>query len=289
MRIRTLVVLASLALATPAQAQFASVRVQIVDVGQADGILVRTPNSRWILIDGGQDRLFADSLRSQFGVDRLAIAFASHRHRDHIGALDEAIRNVGTDLFVGDTAEYHSGKDDDRLRDALGAGDVPVRVRGATADTIVVDSVRFIVLPAPPSDSSNENNNSVIVRLEFGEFSMLFVGDAEEDERDWLVDNVPQLLDVDVLKASHHGSSNGTSDRWLQAITPQHVVISAGVHKGFKHPHGVAVAAYVQATGGKLHCTNRHGTIRVFGFPDGRIRVNHQRASTASCVFVPPT
>ena len=264
-------------------AQFASVRIEVIDVGQADAILIRTPNTHWILIDAGQSRVLGDSLRSKFGVDELEVAVASHRHRDHIGGMDDVVGRVPIRTFIGDTAEYFGGTDDDRMRDSLRVKEV--RLHGTTADTLVVDHVRLIILPRPTAVADEENNNSVLIRVEFGQFSALFTGDLEEAGLAWLVDTHADLLDVDVLKASHHGSRNGTSPSWLDAVAPDHVVISAGVHRGFQHPHAEAVDAYAAATGGRVFCTNRHGTLRVYGFSDGRVQINRQRASSKSCTY----
>jgi competence protein ComEC len=101
----------------------------------------------------------------------------------------------------------------------------------------------------------------------------------------FLVENHPGLLDVDVLKASHHGSRNGFTDDFLNVATPTHIVISAGVHQGFRHPHPEAVDAYEAATNDRVFCTNRHGTIRIYGYQDGRIRVNRQQDSADPCTF----
>lgn len=262
----------------PSEAQ--SLRVQVIDVGQADAILTRTPRHQWVLIDAGQGSLIGDSLPTQFRVDRLRLAVGSHRHRDHIGGMAHLLRRVPTDLFIGDTLEYLGGTDDDRVREVLRTRSIPVRL--PQADTLMVDSVRFIILPPPPLHP-NENNNSVVVRIEYGEFSMLFVGDAEQAQRDWLVDNHRDLLNADVLKASHHGSHNGTSPRWLNAVSPSAVVISAGLHRGFKHPHAEAVQAYEAVA--RVWCTNRHGTVRIYGYSDGRTRVSRQRPSTKSCTY----
>ena len=89
-----------------AYAQFSSVRVQVIDVGQADGILVRTPNSKWVLIDAGQDGNLGPALSSSFGVDTLELAIGSHRHRDHIGGMDEVFYNVPVKLYVADTNNH---------------------------------------------------------------------------------------------------------------------------------------------------------------------------------------
>jgi competence protein ComEC len=114
---------------------------------------------------------------------------------------------------------------------------------------------------------------------------MLFTGDAEVNERDWLAANHAGLVDVRVLKASHHGSNNGTSAAWLSAVTPEAVVISAGVDATYKHPMADAVNAYRTATGGRVYCTNRHGTLRIYGYQDGHFTISRQRQTTKSCVY----
>jgi len=259
----------------------------VVDVGQGDGILIRTPHHQWVLIDAGPNRDLADSLGPQFGVDRLALVFVSHRHADHFAKMALVLRALTVDRFVGHLGNCPRRSTDDAIRAVLSERHIPAQSLGA--DTLVVDGVRFIVLPADPTDDrcpDDENNNSVIVRMEYGGFSMLFTGDAEAEERDWLVAHHAGLLDVDVLKAAHHGGDNGTSPAWLAAVTPQAVVISAGVDAGYRHPMPDAVAAYKAATaGGKLYCTNRHGTLRVFGYQDGHFTISRQRSTTKSCVY----
>jgi beta-lactamase superfamily II metal-dependent hydrolase len=81
---------------------------------------------------------------------------------------------------------------------------------------------------------NEENNNSIVVRMEFGSFSMLFAGDAETEEGEWLMEHHPDQLDVEVLKASHHGAINGVDGQirvtgengdedvrsWLDVVSP---------------------------------------------------------------------
>ena len=163
------------------------------------------------------------------------------------------------------------------------------------ADTLVVDGVTFTILPPDPKTDpcpSQENDNSILVRLDYGQFSMLFTGDAEIAERTWLIANHPELLDVEVLKASHHGGNNGVLDAgghasaWLDAVSPIYVVISAGVAKKYKHPMAQAVAAYVARVGTKnVHCTNRHQTITINGYQNDSVAITRRHASTKSCVY----
>jgi beta-lactamase superfamily II metal-dependent hydrolase len=174
---------------------------------------------------------------------------------------------------------------DDKVRDVIEAKEIPVYDFSQSA--ITIDGVVFTILPVPPASDcpEEENKNSIVVRMDYGDFSMLFPGDAETEELEWLVQNNSSLLDVDILKASHHGSNNGTSEEWLNAVTPQRVVISVGVNATYKHPHQQAVEDYTEATGGKVYCTNRQGTIRIYGYKDGHCTVSTQRTSTESCVY----
>jgi competence protein ComEC len=239
-----------------------------------------------VLIDAGPGRYLADSLRSEFGVDRFALVIVSHRHSDHFATIGRILRSFIVGRFVGNLADCPNRATDNEIRWVLGNRHIPAQSLGA--DTVLVDNVRFIVLPPDPIDDrcpGDENDNSVLVRLEYGAFSMLFTGDAEAEERDWLVANYPELLDVDVLKASHHGSKNGTSPAWLAAVSPQAVVISAGVDARYRHPMAEAVSAYLAAASGRLHCTNRHGTLRVRGYQDGHFTIGRQRSTTKSCTY----
>jgi len=283
---RNLLLAAGIALLTTRSATGQSVRIQVVDVGQGDGILIRTPNARWVLIDAGPTRWLADSLGPLFGVTRFDLVVVSHRHRDHFATIERILRSFPVDRFVGNLADCLNRTMDDGIRDAL--ADRHIAAQSLGADTLLVDGVRFIILPPDPIDDrcpDDENDNSVLVRVEYGSFSMLFTGDAEAEERDWLVANHAALLNVDVLKAAHHGSSNGTSVGWLAAVTPRAVVISAGVDAHHKHPMASAVNDYRAETSGRLHCTNRHGTIRVRGYQDGHFTIGRQRSTTKACTY----
>ena len=195
------------------------------------------------------------------------------------------LNSIPVDQFIGITEDCPNRTSDDEVRDAIAEKEVPVLP--LDTGSIVIGGVKFTIMPLPPRHEcpEDENNNSIVIRLDFGEFSMLFTGDAEIDERDWLVKHHSDLLDVDVLKASHHGSDNGTSDEWLSEITPTHVVISAGVHHTYRHPHMRAVQDYLDATNNHVYCTNRHGTVRIYGYHNGNILISKQRDNNKSCVY----
>ena len=189
-----------------------SVRISVLDRGQADGIIVRTPNHQWVVIDGGTNKQQAD-LMSDWGVTTVRLAIISHRHFDHNGGMDNILQNFEIEQFIGNLDDCPGRQSDNTVRTILENKSIPRA--NPDGQVITVDGVTFTILPTDPTNNTcptRENDNSVVVRMDFGDFSMLFTGDAEEEERDWLVANHASLLEVKVLKASNHGADNGVSE-----------------------------------------------------------------------------
>lgn len=89
------------AVAPPAQAQYQSVRVQVIDRGQADGIVIRTPNGHWVVIDGGsRDNHQVNAMRDDWGVDDVDLLIVTHRHSDHHGGIPAILRAVDRGVHV---------------------------------------------------------------------------------------------------------------------------------------------------------------------------------------------
>ncbi len=269
-------------LAGPAFA-FQSVRVQVLDRGQADGIVIRTPNEEWIVIDAGTNDDQADYME-EMGIETVALAVVSHRHFDHHGGMDEVIEQFEVERFYGNMEDCPNRTSDDTWREALedeGAEQM------SPGESVTIDGVTFEFLPVPANAADcpdHENDNTRVVRMTFGDFSMLFTGDVELDTIGFLVNNHADQLEADVLKASHHGSHNGRTDPFLDAVGPRKIVISVGQNSTHGHPHDEAVDDYIDAVGeSDLFCTHRDGTVRVYGFPDGRIMMRTQRDSDADC------
>jgi len=262
------------------------VKVRVIDRGQADGLLIQTPNNQWVVIDAGTNGKQAVAMRD-WGVDKVALAVVSHRHFDHHGGMDEVIKSFPVERFIGVTQDCPGRSSDNTVRAALADNNVATLPLLTSLQTLSIDGVDFTIFPLPALQDCphHENNNSVVIRMEYGEFSMLFTGDAEGDEIQYLVDNFPAALDVDILKASHHGSHNGYSDAFLRAVTPDKVIISAGVNGTYKHPHASSVTDYSNATDGQVYCTNRHGTLRVYGYQSGRHKVYKQFINNKSCAY----
>jgi beta-lactamase superfamily II metal-dependent hydrolase len=264
-------VLLALTLLAPRLAAQDSARVELIflNVGQGDAVLVRGPESKVVLIDAGpRGGRVADQL-AELGVDTIHLAVASHPHADHIGGMADVLRRFPVKAYL-DSETPHTSQTYLRLMalvEQTRARDSSYYLR-PTARTIHLGPVQVRVLP-PPDAGRSINNRSVGLLLQFGEFRALFPGDAELAELAWFATlDLPQ---VTVLKASHHGSWNGVSEAWLDAIRPRVVVISVGAGNGYGHPHPEAVRYYERSA--TVYRTSIHGRITVRGARDGTYEV----------------
>jgi competence protein ComEC len=140
-------------------------------------------------------------------------------------------------------------------------------------------SVLLTVLPQPPEDPEDENDNSIGIRLQHGVFSMLLTGDSQARERAFWEANAPDLIrDGTVLKLAHHGSRDGTDARWLDLVSPRLAVASLGRDNEFGHPHPQTLAL-LERRGIPLLRTDRDGTIELASDGEGWRVVSHRIAT----------
>ena len=220
--------------------------------------MIRTPDSQWVVIDAGTNGQQGDYM-AEMGIETVALAIISHRHFDHRGGMDEVLRDLTVERLAAVMEDCPNRTSDDRWRNQVGDG-VEILAQGTS---VTIDGVLFEILPASPTMATcpnEENDNSLVVRMTLGEFSMLFTGDAEVDRLNFLVENHGDQLDADVLKASHHGSHNRRTAAFPTAVSPERVVISVAANSIHGHPHAEAVDDYVEAAGfSHVYCTNRMG------------------------------
>jgi hypothetical protein len=132
-----------------------------------------------------------------------------------------------------------------------------------------VGSARLRVLPPPP-EQVDQNNGSVGILLDYGQFRALLTGDSEQYELEYWLDHdsIPQ---VEVLKVAHHGSWNGTTEAWAARTRPQVAVISVGTNR-YGHPAAQAVALWT-SVGARVYRTDHDGTVRIDARLDGGFTV----------------
>lgn len=211
--------------------------VRFLDVGQGDCALVICGGEA-MLIDGGTDLcepMIIDTVR-QYGITELKAVIATHPHSDHIGALDEALRVFSPPILLmpevlpgadTDENEYHS-----LLLAASEAGTEVLTVGAGFAYSVGEASLKIL---APSKPDSSLNDSSLIIRLDYGESSFLFAGDAGKAEEELLLKSGANI-DCDVLKVGHHGSSGASGMEFLAAVTPETAVISCGIDNSYGHP-----------------------------------------------------
>lgn len=275
------------ALPTIAMAQLLGSRsnvatVEFLDVGQGDAILVRSPEGRTALIDAGPSRNVVRHLEER-GLKSIDLVMVSHHHTDHFGGMSEVIRKYHPKYYVA-TNSGHVTQSYLRLLQLVRDEKLTMVQPTAKMRRIELGSVTIMMLPQPPEDHDEENCNSIGVRIEHGNLSVLMTGDSEENSRQWWVDNHPDFLrDCAVLKLAHHGSRNGTDSQWLGLVKPRVAVVSLATGNTYGHPH-VEVVNLLKSNRIPLLQTNLDGTITITS--DGR---NWQITRANSSGQAPPS
>jgi beta-lactamase superfamily II metal-dependent hydrolase len=281
-------------------------RLQIyaLDVGQGDSALIITPEGKSVLIDAGTPQAGDDvvaALRKR-NIQSLDLVVATHPHSDHIGGMRQVIKNFEVKRFL-DSGQDYASKEYELMLRAITEKRIPFTAakRGMKFD---LDSgVRFEVLNPEGNDQwitkvrpggSVENANSVVLRLSYGNFSMLFTGDAETETEDLMIKSGAPLR-AQVLKVGHHGSRYATSDRFLEAVAPEAATISCGAGNRYGHPAPETINR-LQKAGVKIYRTDQNGEIAIA--TDGNkyeihaarqsIQVAYRSRSAESAPFVAP-
>ena len=238
--------------------------VSFLDVGQGDAIFVRSPDGVEMLIDGGKDRSALRELPRLMGpLDRnIDLIVETHPDADHIGGLPGILERYGISYFLS------PGKESDTsINDALRASEASepgLEILTAREGMRIHLGEEVYADILHPDDNVTQlrdtNDASVVMRLVYGESEFMLSGDAPSWVEDRLVAEYGEKLRSDVLKAGHHGSKTSTDAKWLSAIAPDVVVISAGKDNSYGHPHP-DVLARIQNAGAAILSTIDSGTI----------------------------
>jgi len=246
-------------LASPAFGQ--SLRIYHIDVEQGDATLIVSPGGRTLLVDAGRngdgDRI--KNVMQQAGVTAIDYFVTTHYHANHYGAIDE----LASDPDVTISNSYDRGEKGDRgpagslplsraeqrsFADyqasvgrrafALRSGDVIPLDPAVTV--ICITSNGFMLGSEQGTVPGSEHDAGISLLIQFGAFRYFLPGDIESPFGSRIA-QANAVADVDVYRASHHGSTTGSSLPLLEALSPTAVVISNGSHSGFRHPRQAAL------------------------------------------------
>ncbi|NLO99768.1 MAG: DNA internalization-related competence protein ComEC/Rec2 [Clostridiaceae bacterium] len=225
-----------------------SLQIYFADVGQGDCAIIRTPSGKNIIIDGGgsindQNGSYAGErivvpLLYNLNMTGIDLMIASHGHMDHIGGLITVIDKINVKkLIVADTNDIEMKY----LTDHASNKGVPV-IRMKEDDILYEeDGLALKVLYPfmndtlmPNASTTNANELSLVVRLDYGDFSALFTGDIGSVTEQRILNNKNEIR-CDLLKVAHHGSKYSSNKSFIEAINPDMSVISAG-RNTYGHP-----------------------------------------------------
>ena len=249
--------------AQPTQAQ-GDLLVHYIDVGQADCELIQTPEQN-ILIDagdtGGGD-VVCDYLRAQ-DVERIDLLIATHPHADHIGGMADVVERfeIGKVLFSEPPASLvPTSKTYENLLDAIERKGLSITKARPRTVYDLGGGAQLTILGPLEQYAEDLNESSVVCRLDFGEHSFLFTGDASKESEDDLIDTYGSRLKADVLKLGHHGSSTATQPEFLELVDPDFAVCEVGADNSYGHPNS-EVLQLLEQTGVTLYRTDENGSI----------------------------
>ena len=242
----------------------AGLLVSFLDVGQGDSIFLRSPSGKTMLVDGGPVGAFPaiDQYLTSLGVAGLDVVVASHLHADHIGGLIPVVDSypIGDLYYPPFAAESDVYFD---LLDALKESQATVHQPYAGKNTLIPwdDAVEVRILAPYETVYDDFNDTSYILRISYGNTAVLLTGDTTElGEKLALKAQPNEYFKADVLKIAHHGSRDGTFERFLDAVSPAIAVISVGKDNDYGHPNQELLDR-LSERGITLYRTDEDGTI----------------------------
>lgn len=211
-----------------------SFEVHYIDVGQADSELILC-DGKSMLIDGGNaadSNLIVSYLRD-LSIDHLDYIVCTHAHEDHVGGLSGALHECTVDHVLCSTDDY-SSKVFENFKNYTEAQGKTIEIPNP-GDCFELGQC-YVEIFGPQRDYGDLNNNSIVMKVTYGDTSFLFTGDAEREAELDIIDSGYDLS-ADVLKVGHHGSSTSTSYVFLREVMPEYAVISCGKNNSYGHPH----------------------------------------------------
>jgi len=226
---------------------YGMLQVHYVDVGQGDSTLVVDPSGDTLLIDAGTSYNSASLLKylSALKINEIDYFIITHYHDDHMGGADEVIDalNVKNMIIPDVTLDSSAYK---KLMKSIYEEEAAIYY-AAPGDVYEIGQTDITLLAPLEITDNGKNNDSIIIRVDYGESSFLFTGDAEaKAERAALKNMGVDAFDTDVLQAGHHGSRTSSSDEFLDAVSPMCVIISCGADNDYGHPHSETLDKYAE-------------------------------------------
>lgn len=213
--------------------------ISFLNVGQGDAIFITTPNGNQILIDGGPDSSVLRELGKvmPFYDRSIDVVLATHSDADHIGGLPLVFKRFEIDAYIdngagGTTATFDALTESVRLEESN-------VISAFSGERVWLDEEVYLDIFYPnEGEIRNESNeNSIVAKLVYRNFSVMLTGDSPIAIEKYLSAKYSNNLEANVLKIGHHGSKTSTSLYFLNSVKPELAIISAGKNNKYGHPH----------------------------------------------------
>ncbi len=250
---------------TKAALQEKPLSIKMLDVGQGDALLIRTAE-QVIIIDSGdvdeRQRLLA--ILKKEGISTIDKLIITHPHADHLGGADMIFKNfIVKEVYdngqITNTKLYRTYLKTIKMNKIaykqLYDGDI-LDFGGGVSFKVFNPRKEMI------KNSDNLNGNSIVGKLTYCKFSMLFTGDSEAESEELMLKTYGKELKSDILKSPHHGSKTSSNSKYLKLVAPDAVLISLGVGNEYGHPHEATLQKYKKLKM-KIYRTDQNGTITV--------------------------
>ncbi len=258
--------------------------IWMLDVGQGDCMVIQNDNGHVYVIDGGSSSVNSVGEKriipflKYMGVNEVEAIFLTHPDADHMNGIEELVeKGRDENIEINRIIEYEAfaqATDDaselylNQLADCRG-----IEVCGMESGDFIKDGslIFHIIYPDAGMSVTDTNNASLVMKVEYGDFSMLTTGDVEENGEECMLRKGSDIS-ADVLKVAHHGSSSSSSDEFLAKIRPQVSLISVGDNNSYGHPHKDTLER-LDASGSRYVRTDEYGCITVKAKKSGAYKV----------------
>ena len=260
-----------------------NLKIYFVDVGQGDSTFLVTPKNKTILIDGGGSTSSTFDVGESTlipyildrGYNKIDLVFISHFDQDHVGGILKVLEELKVDRVCISKQEENSENYQKFLK-IVKEKKIPVTVVKKGNKINIENNLYFDILwPTDKQIEENKlNNNAIVMKLNYKNFSMMFTGDIEEAAEKEIIDLYKNTnkLKSNILKIAHHGSKTSTTDEFLELVKPKVTLIGVGKDNMFNHPSNEIIEK-LENSNIKIYRTDLNGEIEINVSRNGKFNI----------------
>jgi len=217
-------------------------QISFFNIGQGDASLITSKRGDRIIIDCGPSSKIIDQLETKlsFWSRHIDMLIITHGDRDHYGGCKDIIERFQVNKVMINGVFDSKNKSYQELLELIKSKNIQILPAIQNTYINLGSSIELQLLNPSTNlwgqDIRDDNTESIVILLRSKNQNILLTGDADEKTETKILQEYPQL-DIDILKAGHHGSKTSSSEQFLDAITPKQVIISAGANNSYNHPH----------------------------------------------------